>query len=261
MIPMPPRWMIFTGAVAALALAIPPFVIARVRATPDPNRPVHIFFDMDFQPKFKTQAVNPLFADGRTQRPEVQGVVAQGETRLDAHLYEGVVGGEWATTLPAGLTLNEQFLLRGQERYNIYCSVCHGYAGFGDGPVNKRAMELMSNADGPVYGTAWVQAKSLHDPLVREHSVGLLYNIVTNGIRNMAGYEAQIDLEDRWAIAAYVQALQLSQNATIQDVPPELRDKLPKNVAQGEGASSGTATPTTTTTATTTAAADSTEVK
>jgi hypothetical protein len=106
-----------------------------------------------------------------------------------------------------------------------------------------------------------VQAKSLHDPLVREHSVGLLYNIVTNGIRNMAGYEAQIDLEDRWAIAAYVQALQLSQNATIQDVPPELRDKLPKNVAQGEGASSGTATPTTTTTATTTAAADSTEVK
>jgi len=232
MIPMPPRWMIFTGAVAALALAIPPFVIARVRATPDKNRAVHLFFDMDFQPKFKTQAVNPLFADGRAQRPEVMGVVAHGETRLDAHLYEGVDGGEWATTLPAGLTLDERFLLRGQERYNIFCSMCHGFAGFGDGTVNQRAMDLMSNADGPLDGTSWVQAKSLHDPLVREHSVGLLYNIVTNGIRNMAGYHAQIDLEDRWAIAAYVQALQLSQNAAIQDVPPELRSKLQRGVAQ-----------------------------
>jgi len=122
-------------------------------------------------------------------------------------------------------------------------------------------MELMSSSDGPANGTSWVQAKSLHDPAVREYPVGQIFHVASNGIRNMAGYEAQIDLEDRWAIAAYVQALQLSQNATIQDVPPELRDKLPKNVAQGEGASSGTAATTTTTTATTTAAADTTEVK
>ncbi|MFN5495864.1 MAG: c-type cytochrome [bacterium] len=252
MIPKPPRWMLYTGVLAGLALAIPPVVIARVRSTPDPNRGVHIFFDMDFQPKFKPQAENPLFADGRAQRYEVLGTVARGETKLDAHRYEGVVDGKWADTLPAGMELTEEFLKRGQQRYNIYCSVCHGYAGFGDGSVNKRAMELMSNTEGPVQGTAWVQAKSLHDPLVREHSVGLLYNIVTNGIRNMAGYGAQIDLEDRWAIAAYVQALQFSQNATIQDVPPELREKLPKNVAQTEGAASG---------GTTTAAADTTEVK
>jgi mono/diheme cytochrome c family protein len=244
--------MLYTGVLAGLALAIPPVVIARVRSTPDPNRPVHIFFDMDFQPKFKPQTENPLFADGRAQRYEVLGAVARGETKLDAHRYEGVVDGKWADSLPAGMEMNEALLDRGQQRYNIYCSVCHGYAGYGDGTVNKRAMELMSNTEGPVQGTAWVQAKSLHDPLVREHPVGLLYNIVTNGIRNMAGYGAQIDLEDRWAIAAYVQALQLSQNATIQDVPPELREKLPKNVAQGEGgAASGT----------TTAAASTTEVK
>jgi len=228
MIPLPPRWMLFTGVLAGLALVIPPAIIARVRATPDPNRAVHIFLDMDFQPKFKPQQVNPMFADGRSQRPMVAGTVAQGETNLDAHLHEGVVDGKWATMLPAGLEMSEEFLARGQQRYNIYCSVCHGYAGFGDGAVNKRAMELMSSSDGPADGTAWVQAKSLHDPLVREHQLGLLYNIATNGIRNMAGYGTQIDLEDRWAIAAYVKALQLSQNATLQDVPPELRANLKK---------------------------------
>lgn len=228
MIPLPPRWMIFTGALATLALAIPPVVIARVRATPDPNRPVHLFFDMDFQPKFRSQVENPLFADGRAQRASVAGTVAQGEAMLDAHRYEGVKDGQWATTLPAGLEMNEALLRRGEQRFNIYCSVCHGYAGFGDGAVNKRAMELMSSADGPANGTSWVQAKSLHDPLVREHPLGMLYNVATNGIRNMAGYGGQIDLEDRWAIAAYVKALQLSQNASIQDVPPELRGKLEK---------------------------------
>jgi mono/diheme cytochrome c family protein len=235
MIPLPPRWMIFTGAIAALALVIPPVVIARVRATPDQNRAVHIFFDMDFQPKFKSQSNNPLFADGRAQRVAVAGTVAKGETKLDTHRFEGVVDGKWAETLPAGMSMSKELLARGQQRFNIYCSVCHGYAGYGDGAVNKRAMELMSNTDGPVYGTSWVQAKSLHDPLVREHPLGMLYSIATNGIRNMAGYGAQIDLEDRWAIAAYVKALQLSQNATMQDVPPELREKLPKKVAQAGG--------------------------
>ena len=230
MIPMPPRWMLFTGVLAALALAVPPFVIARVRATPDPNRAVHIFFDMDFQPKFKPQTVNPLFADGRSQRPAVLGTVARGEDNLDTHLNDGVVNGAWAETLPAGLEMTREFLERGQQRYNIHCSVCHGYAGYGDGTVNKRAMELMSSSEGPANGTSWVQAKSLHDPVVREHRLGRLYNVATNGIRNMAGYGTQIDLNDRWAIAAYVKALQLSQNASMQDVPPELRDNLKKEV-------------------------------
>jgi mono/diheme cytochrome c family protein len=230
MIPTPPRWMVFSGVLAALALAVPPFVIARVRATPDPNRAVHIFFDMDFQPKFKTQAENPLFADGRSQRPAVLGTVARGETMLDTHLNDGVVDGKWADSLPAGMAMSRELLDRGQQRFNIYCSVCHGYAGFGDGAVNKRAMELMSSSDGPANGTSWVQAKSLHDPVVREHPLGMLYSIVGNGIRNMAGYGTQIDVADRWAIAAYVKSLQLSQNASVQDVPPELRDGLKKEV-------------------------------
>ena len=117
-------------------------------------------------------------------------------------------------------------LERGQARFNIYCSICHGYAGYGDGIVNERALELMSNADGPVYGTAWVQAKSVHDPTVRDQPVGQIYNTITHGIRNMAGYAAQVPPQDRWAIAAYVKTLQLSQDATLQDVPPEHRGSL-----------------------------------
>ena len=228
MIPKAPRWMIFTGVLAALALAVPPFIIARVRATPDENRAVHIFFDMDFQPKFETQAVNPLFANGRAQRTSVVGTVARGESQLDAHRFEGVVNGKWADSLPDGMSMSKDLLERGQQRYNIYCSVCHGYAGYGDGAVNKRAMELMSSSEGPANGTSWVQAKSMHDPLVREHPVGMIFNIATNGIRNMAGYGTQISVDDRWAIAAYVKALQFSQNASMQDVPPELRDNLKK---------------------------------
>jgi mono/diheme cytochrome c family protein len=94
--------------------------------------------------------------------------------------------------------------------------------------VNRRALDLMANSNGPVQGTAWVAAKSLHDPTVREQPIGQIYNTIKNGVRNMAGYAAQIPVEDRWAIAAYVKALQFSQNASMQDVPPELRDNIKK---------------------------------
>lgn len=221
-----PRFLIFTGAILALLLLVPPAVIARVRATPSPGRPVHIFFDMDMQPKYKAQAPNPTFADGRAMRPIVAGTVPAGQAGLDGHLLEGSIGGEWADTLPAGLGATEAFLIRGQERFNIYCALCHGYAGFGDGMVNRRAMDLMNNADGPVQGTTWVAAKSVHDETVRVQPVGQIYHTITHGIRNMAGYASQIPVEDRWAIAAYVKALQVSQNASLNDVPPERRGGL-----------------------------------
>jgi mono/diheme cytochrome c family protein len=114
----------------------------------------------------------------------------------------------------------------GQSRFNIYGTACHGYSGYGDGIVNQRAIALMSNADGPIYGTAWVQAKSVHDPTVREQPLGQIFNTITHGIRNMSGYAAQIPPADRWAIAAYVKTLQRSQDATLQDVPPENRASL-----------------------------------
>jgi mono/diheme cytochrome c family protein len=211
--PKLPRILVYSLLVAGCLALIPPVVFARMRATPSPNRPIHIFWDMDFQPKFKTQVPNPLFADGRAMRAPVQGTVGRGEAYADAHLYEGVVDGQWATSLPAAVKMDAATLERGQQRFNIYCSACHGYAGFGDGAVNQRAMELVSNATGPVNGTQWVAAKSLHDETTRNQPVGQLFNTITHGIRNMAGYGAQIATEDRWAIAAYVKALQLSQDA------------------------------------------------
>jgi mono/diheme cytochrome c family protein len=215
-----PRSFLYVGLILLLCLLIPPVVIARVRATPNPNLPIHIIQDMDFQAKFKTQAVNPLFADRRTMRPPVENTVARGETYLDGHLYDGVVNGQWADTLPSQVPLTLATLQRGQERYNIYCSVCHGETGGGDGIVNDKAMELVANTNGPVNGTVWVQAKNLvHDETVTVQPVGQLFNTVTHGIRNMAGYGSQVPVEDRWAIAAWVKVLQRSQNARPQDVP------------------------------------------
>ena len=208
-----PRIIVYVLMIGGCIALIPPLVFARMRATPSPNRPIHIFWDMDFQPKFKAQAPNPLFADGRAMRPPVQGSVARGESYVDTHMFEGVVDGQWATALPTSMKLDQATLERGQQRFNIYCSACHGYAGYGDGAVNQRAMELVSNVNGPVNGTQWVAAKSLHDETTRHQPMGQLFNTVTHGIRNMAGYGAQISVADRWAIVAYVKALQFSQDA------------------------------------------------
>lgn len=208
-----PRIIVYVLMIGGCIALIPPLVFARMRATPSPNRPIHIFWDMDFQPKYKTQTPNPLFADGRSMRPPVQGSVARGESYVDTHMYEGVVDGQWATALPASMKLDQAMLERGQQRFNIYCSACHGYAGYGDGAVNQRAMELVSNVNGPVNGTQWVAAKSLHDETTRNQPMGQIFNTATHGIRNMAGYGAQIPVADRWAIAAYVKTLQFSQDA------------------------------------------------
>ena len=208
-----PRAIVYTLMVLGCLALIPPLVVARVRATPSPNRPIHLVWDMDLQPKFKAQAPNPLFADGRAMRAPVQGTVARGESYADTHLYEGVSDGQWAAALPASMKMDDATIRRGQQRFNIYCSACHGYAGYGDGAVNQRALELVANVNGPVNGTQWVAAKSLHDETVRAQPMGQVFNTITHGIRNMAGYGAQIPVEDRWAIAAYVKALQLSQDA------------------------------------------------
>ena len=182
--------------------------------------PIHIIQDMAFQSKYKTQAVNPMFADGNTMRPPVTNAVARGETYLDAHLYDGVIDGQWANVLPSQVKMDFATLRRGQERFNIYCSVCHGISGGGNGIVNQRAMELVANTNGPVNGTVWVQAKNLvHDELVTVQPMGQVFNTITYGIRNMAGYGSQVPTEDRWAIAAYVKALQRSQIAQPSDVP------------------------------------------
>jgi hypothetical protein len=129
------------------------------------------------------------------------------------------VNGAWATTFPDQTPITLDLLQRGRERYGIYCTPCHGAAGYGNGIVNQRAMELMNN---PAIGngTTWVQPKNIHEPEIRAQPPGQIYNTITHGIRNMSGYGSQIQIADRWAITAYVKALQKSQNAEPDDVPP-----------------------------------------
>jgi mono/diheme cytochrome c family protein len=167
---------------------------------------------MDNQPKSPQSrtACSPTTA----VRPPVEARW-RGHAARDGRLH-GVVSEVWIEQIPVPVT--EQLLRRGRERYDIYCSPCHGLAGQGDGMVAKRADALQE-------GT-WTPPASFHTELVRGRPVGHLFNSITNGIRNMPGYGPQIAVEDRWAIVAYLRALQRSQSATVEDVPPELRAQL-----------------------------------
>jgi mono/diheme cytochrome c family protein len=206
-----PKIIITIALIMLTAAAIPPALIAQARAVRSKKPRIHLVQDMDNQPRFEAQHANALFADGRAMRPPVEGTVARGELRADDHLYRGISGGAWATTFPATIDVTMQLMERGRQRFNIYCQPCHGAAGYGDGIVNKRAMELLNLGTN---GTTWVAPKSIHEQQIREQPIGQLYNSITNGVRNMPPYGPQIPVADRWAIVAYVKALQRSQNAS-----------------------------------------------
>jgi mono/diheme cytochrome c family protein len=125
----------------------------------------------------------------------------------------------WIDESPVPVT--ERLLARGRERYGISCAPCHGLAGDGDGLVSQRALSLEQ-------GT-WVPPTSLHVDYVRAQPLGKLYDTITNGVRKMPGYKSHVEVEDRWAIALYVRALQRSRTASLDDVPPEIRSELPSN--------------------------------
>jgi mono/diheme cytochrome c family protein len=209
-VPRPLRYILLFIIVLAL---IPPALVAQLRAVHSSKPRVHLVQDMDNQPKYRAQQLNPLFADRRAMRPPVAGTVARGHLDEDDHLYRGIVNGQWATSFP--VPVNMPLLERGRDRFAIYCRPCHGAAGYGDGMVNQRAMALLNLA---VNGTEWVQPKSLHEQQIREQPHGQLFNSITNGVRNMPPYGPQIPVADRWAIVAYVRALQRSQNARESDV-------------------------------------------
>ncbi len=211
-----PRWVAVVAAAVILASLVPLALILRARAVPSSRPRLHLVPDMDNQPRFKAQAANPMFADGRAMRPPVPGTVRFGDRGDGAPPATGRLGDGWVTELPVPVTLT--LLRRGQERYDIYCAPCHGLAGYGDGMVAKRAEAL---AEG-----TWTPPSSLHTDLVRSRRAGELFNTISNGIRTMPAYGPQIPVADRWAIVAYIRALQRSQHTTIEDVPPELRGQL-----------------------------------
>jgi len=218
-----PKATAWVALVAAVLATVPPLLIARARLVKSATPRYDIFSDMNFQEKYKMQAASTLFADGRAMRPQVPGTVRQGGLDADDHLYRGKTGDQWATTFP--MPPSREMMERGQERFNIYCTNCHGFLGEGDGMTSRRGQKRAS-AMPPPPGEKWVKPVSLQSLGVREQPVGQIFNTITNGIRNMPSYAAQIPPEDRWAIILYLRALERSQNATIQDVPEDRRSQL-----------------------------------
>jgi mono/diheme cytochrome c family protein len=165
--------------------------------------------DMHDQPKYIPLRESTFFPDERSARPIVAGTVARGQLRDDELLYTGKVNGADATIFP--FAIDERVMARGQERFDIYCSPCHGRTGFGDGMVVRRGYRA---------------PPSFHQDRLRNAAVGHFFDVISNGFGAMPDYAAQVRPEDRWAIVAYIRALQLSEHATVNDVPREALQKL-----------------------------------
>jgi mono/diheme cytochrome c family protein len=206
------------GAVVILLAIFPPVAVAWKRAAKIGVPRVQILQDMDAQPKFRAQSASALFLDGRSSRPWVANTIARNRLATDSHRFEGLVDGQPARTFPASIPLTLETMRRGQERYAVFCAVCHGLAGDGDGMVAKRAQTRIE--------PAWAPPAQLYAAPVRSQPVGQLYRSITNGVRTMPAYRFQIDVADRWAIVLYLQALQRSQAAREEDVPEDVRQRL-----------------------------------
>ena len=211
-----PRW-VRSALVVLAALALLPFAfIYRARHSHSPLPRIHFVQGMDNQPRYRSQQVNPFFADTREARPPVAGTIARGRLDADDGIGKGLRDGKWIDTFPVPIT--ESLLARGADRFQIFCAPCHGLAGYGDGMVAIRADRLME-------GT-WVQPTSMHDATVLARPVGHLFNSITIGIRTMPSYGSQIPVDDRWAIVAYVRALQRGGHAPVSVLTAAERAKL-----------------------------------
>jgi len=174
--------------------------------------PLEVFPDMDRQSKFHPQDASTFFADGMTDRPIPAGTVAIDEIVGDDHFSLGRdADGEFAATFPANVDIDLALFERGRERYEIYCAPCHGLAADGKGIVTQ-------------YG--WGLPANLHSDLIRNQPHGEIFNTITNGKNTMYPLGDKIEAEDRWAIVAYVRALQRSQNGRVEDVPASYQGNL-----------------------------------
>lgn len=165
--------------------------------------------NMRDQPREKPFRPSPLFADGSSARPIIPGTVARGHLRLDEHLYTGKVNGGLADTFPFPIT--RQVLVRGQERFNIFCSPCHSRLGDGNGMIVRRGFS---------------RPPSFHIDRLRKAPVGHFFEVITRGYGTMYSYASRVPPEERWAIIAYIRALQLSQNVRLDELSPEERQQF-----------------------------------
>ncbi|WP_263366770.1 c-type cytochrome [Edaphobacter bradus] len=174
--------------------------------------------DMHDQPKFFPQRGTSFYADGRSVRPQVANTVARNQLHENSYFYTGLVDGKEGNEMPFPVTL--QVLQRGQERYNVYCTPCHSRVGNGAGMIVERG---------------YAQAGNFHTARLEAAPLGHFFNVISNGYGAMPDYSAQVAPADRWAIVAYIKALQLSQNATEADVAPGAHVESMKNIADREG--------------------------
>lgn len=174
--------------------------------------------DMHDAPRYEAYEASDFFNDGRASRVPPTGTVARGYLREETALYTGKVDGELVERIPFAITHDD--LRRGQERYTIYCTPCHGQLGDGNGMVVQRGLR---------------QAATYHQDRLRQERIGYFFDVITNGFGAMQGYAEQVPARDRWLIAAYVRALQYSQNAKLEDVPADRRGDLSAAPAGGPG--------------------------
>ena len=158
--------------------------------------------DMHVQPYYRPLTKSDFFADGRSSRLPVDGTVARGDLRDDTYFYTGKVNGNLGDTMPYPLT--KEVLDRGRDRFNVYCTPCHGRVGDGNGFIPSRGLR---------------HPPSYHIDRLRKVPLAYFFDVMTNGFGVMQDYSAQIPPRDRWAIAAYVRALQLSQNVNSAELP------------------------------------------
>jgi Cytochrome C oxidase, cbb3-type, subunit III len=174
--------------------------------------------DMQDQPKFFPQRGTDFYADGRSVRPQVENTVARNQLHEDGYFYTGLVNGKEGAGLPFPATL--EVLERGQERYNVYCTPCHSRVGNGIGMIVQRG---------------YSKAGSFHSARLESAPLGHFFHVISNGYGSMPDYSSQITPADRWAIVAYIKALQLSQKATQADVPAGAHVESLPSIAERQG--------------------------
>lgn len=206
----------FTRVIAVVLLGITALALAGCRQ------------DMHDQPKFIPLRMSDFYPDKRSARPIVEGTIAQGQLKADTYFYTGKNGTEVGDVMPFPVTAD--VLARGQERYNIYCSPCHSELGDGRGMIVQRGLR---------------PPPSYHTDRLRKAPIGHFFDVITNGFGAMPDYSAQIPVADRWAIAAYIRALQLSQDAQPGDLPAgaQVSDKIISNIPQTNTPGSGATEP------------------
>lgn len=184
--------------------------------------------DMYNQPAYRTLRPSPLFEDGRSARPDVPNTVMFGRPMTDDHYYTGMVDGAFAEELPDRILANwdmRELLERGRQRYEIHCAVCHGYTGYSNG------MAVMRGFTRP---TLYHRDPAAADPeRLLKAGPGYFFDVITNGFGTMYPLRSTILVEDRWAIAAYVKALQLSQNLHYDDLTDEEKRLVEQSTGEG----------------------------